>query len=320
MTLTFWEGTVGSSVSAHESIPKILFRAFSEQSSGTNTEDSMRAGLFSDFVPSPIDSNGDMFACIAQTHLTRKPIATPFISTSPSLVWVLHKLLKTESNIKNIAIIDGHRANADTRVYPAHPILRDLRQRHMYPKNIQYKGRMEYLIWGEVLREAIYGVVGIQHLEHLAGSSAAVGRFLRLDALKDSIDVATARQKFFDDTVVLNGQVGYAIAKIILLFGYSPESEEAAITDMIFHLLQGWAVKVPMDDDESLLQAFGGFLVVFTAAIGGITLAVAILEQKLRRAFDNGVHQAAQAMVKDSMNRPNGRNRRNISKFFVRNV
>lgn len=119
---------------------------------------------------------------------------------------------------------------------------------------------MEYFAWAEIKGAAISTVVSRIHLETLLEASKSVRNFLSLDILRNAVSIAHARTKFKADPVLLDGQVGMALGKICLLFGISFDSDQAVITEMIDHLLQGWAVKVDIEDRESCQQAFDTFI------------------------------------------------------------
>jgi hypothetical protein len=118
----------------------------------------------------------------------------------------------------------------------------------------------------------------------------------------------------------LDGEVGFALAKILLLFGISPASHEGMIADWIHRLLQGWAVKIPQDEHESLQQSFAAFYFVFTDGVyrDPRTISRPTMEKDIRNAFENGVVRAATELLQERSSRPNKRLRQKNKEFIRR--
>jgi hypothetical protein len=303
-------------------IPKLLFRFYSEKSSGLNTPTLFRAGLFtlSPYgIPPPMETDSPLFDQLASTHLIRHEIATPFISCSPSLVWAMHMVYRISENA-SIAVIDGSAAHNHTRMYNGQEVIRQLRRHDKFPKNIRYLGSSEFLLWGEIPQNAIKGTLDFRSIEMLAQSSAAVNHVLRLPVLRSSRNVAEAREQFFNSQIALDDRVGIAIAKILLLFGFSPTSQIDMIVDGISHILQGWAVGIPQDNFECIRQSFRSFYLTFTDIIvGPAALVISGMESSLRDAFEKGVERAGTELLKDKpLKRSNQSVRKRHNKIVAR--
>lgn len=173
--------------------------------------------------------------------------------------------------------------------------------------------KLEYFAWAEIKQEAISTVISRRHLEVLAARSAAVRAVLRLDILEASSSVKAARTQFIENPVHLDGRVGMAIGKLCLLFGVSFHSDQAVITELIFHILQGWAIQIDISDEETQQQAFSSFVGQLENSDCSIVLAsaISIMRPKLRDAFERGVQQAVQALLKDRVPRLSQRKRDN---------
>ncbi|TID23000.1 hypothetical protein E6O75_ATG02174 [Venturia nashicola] len=283
-------------------VPTLLFRAFSDISAGVNGEEGFRAGQFmgrQNAVPPPLDPNDARFAWDASNHLSQSceiasKIATPFVSLSPSLVWCVQRLYKMagDEDSKKFAIIIGPLADAHTRLY-------------------KMSASMEWFAWGEIGQGAISTVIGRRYLENLAQASPAVGAVLRLDVLEKTTNMLKAREEFKAHPVQLDGRSGMAIGKICLLFGISFHSDQAVITELIFHILQGWAIAIDIEDTEALEQAFGTFIGQLEASDCSVVLAsaISIMRPKMREAFYKAIQQAAQELLKENSTRPNQRRR-----------
>ncbi|TLD35820.1 hypothetical protein E2P81_ATG02123 [Venturia nashicola] len=302
-------------------VPTLLFRAFSDISAGVNGEEGFRAGQFmgrQNAVPPPLDPNDARFAWDASNHLSQSceiasKIATPFVSLSPSLVWCVQRLYKMagDEDSKKFAIIIGPLADAHTRLYKVGPILQSLKNTDMYNKDVRYKASMEWFAWAEIGQEAISTVIGRQYLENLAQASPAVGAVLRLNVLEKTTNMLKAREEFKAHPVQLDGRSGMAIGKICLLFGISFHSDQAVITELIFHILQGWAIAIDIEDTEALEQAFSTFIGQLEASDCSVVLAsaISIMRPKMREAFYKAIQQAAQELLKENSTRPNQRRR-----------
>jgi hypothetical protein len=72
--------------------------------------------------------------------LTPFPIATPFVSSSQSLIFVIHKMLKASGS--SLAILNRTVIEKKTRVYNGHELIARLREFDMYSKYISYSGRV----------------------------------------------------------------------------------------------------------------------------------------------------------------------------------
>lgn len=102
------------------------------------------------------------------------------------------------------------------------------------------------------------------------------------------------------DPVLLDGRAGQAIAKICLLFGYSFRTDRVVITETVFHLIQGWALQVDVEDWETQEQACHAFIgQMEVSEYRAMVLETAALGPKLREAFKRGVQQGVQALLKE---------------------
>lgn len=296
-------------------------------------------------VPPPLDQNDPRFAWDASNHLAQSSniassIATPFISLSPSLVWCVQRMLRMDGEVssKKFAIINGPLADAYTRLYRTGPILQRLKKEGMFNPAVKYKGMvdypfvitndlkilgsMEYLAWAEITKQAISEVIPCELLESLTETWPSCKKLLRLDILKNSSTIPIARQKFIDNPVHLDKKTGFAIGKICPFFGFSFQTDQAVITEIVYHLLQGWAVKIDVEDWVSQERACLAFVEQMQTSNkkedGTIILATAVWGPKLRDAFHRGVQQAAQALLKEKSNRPNKTKRFNRRAIYDR--
>jgi hypothetical protein len=181
-------------------------------------------------------------------------------------------------------------------------------------------------VWGAIEENAILETIELSILEAFANTSASVKHVLRLDIIGTSRDVREARTRFIKDPILLDDRVGKGVAKVMLLFGFSSASQGGMISDCVYHILQGWAVKIPQDDSDSIQQSFRAFYLEFTdIPIDPQAVSRLAGEHNLRDAFEKGVARAATALLKDATvlsrtktKRHNPHVRRRIDGFVAR--
>lgn len=159
--------------------PKILFRVWDENSGGFNS--------ISGFKASDTSSLKNLTKAILQRRATRHilgkrdPKGSPFISTTPSLIWAIRKMYKPQPGRAlgdvYLAIIDGTTASASSSWWCAN----DLRSPD-WPK--YYSGGYEWLIETEIPSPAMIGAsISRSSLEKLCSASPYVASLLQLDII-----------------------------------------------------------------------------------------------------------------------------------------
>jgi hypothetical protein len=111
-----------------------------------------------------------------------------------------------------------------------------------------------------------------------------------------------------------------AIGKICLLLGMSFNTDQAVITETVYHLLQGWVISIDINDTEALQQAFSCFMAEFETSDRSVALthAISIIRPKMLHAFEKAVQQAAQQLLKENTRRPNKKTRYNRANLYNR--
>ncbi|KAJ6259619.1 hypothetical protein Dda_5257 [Drechslerella dactyloides] len=146
-------------------LPKhILFRYWDDGSFGYNSNTLIRAGLFRDItqqVPEAPDMGSPEFDQHAANHINREKIATPMISTSNSLMWVLRKaaLSRRCANATNprIAVVDPAYLK---KTFEVNDFISGLcKRQQMITAAHRYGGHYDILVWGEIPKEAIVNVM-----------------------------------------------------------------------------------------------------------------------------------------------------------------
>ncbi len=280
--------------------PRLLFRAYSKKSSGTNTRNLFRAGFYSNIPAiSPVgpaeNPKSHNFLTDALNHLTRSQTGTRLISVTPSLMWAIFQAIKARAYESRFAIIDGPAAAFATNIFPVAPIVRDLKMRKWWP-NCQYRASQEFFIWGEIGPRAIHCDVSLVDLLRFSSRKKNVRRCLRLDVIQACRTVIQLRLTFLGRPVWLDAETASAIVELLLLFGVTVASDEDVICTMIYCLLQGWAICVRNDSRAMALQTF---LDMFTTTSGGDLInsrSAVIVNAKVTRAFNNAVDCAIEAL------------------------
>jgi hypothetical protein len=282
--------------------PRLLFRAYSAASTGINTPKLFRAGFYAN-VPviteapiGPVENpKSQNFLIDALNHLTRSQTGTRLISVTPSLIWVIFQAIKAKAYKSHFAIIDGPSAAFATNIFPVAPIVRDLKTLKWWPR-CQYRASQEFFIWGEIGHRAIYCDISLVDLLRFSARRRNVRRYLRLDEFEACRTVIQLRLAFHDRVVSLDAEAGSALAELLALFGVTVASDEDVICTMIYCLLQGWVVYIRNDSRSAALEAF---LDVFMATSGDALIScrsIMIMTAKVKRAFNNAVDCALDAL------------------------
>ncbi|KAJ5888291.1 hypothetical protein N7495_008332 [Penicillium taxi] len=174
------EGILGHCTSEDRPpLPPILYRWSNIWSQGINEPNSLVAGLFQSVDSeqfTPYQLSREQFLRHFKNHVTKQKVSTPFISTSQMPVTPIHRALHNQEDAI-VFIIDT--AKLDTPVIKAQTLvpLTGTETPH-------WRGYGEYLIWGQVPREAIVCSFKIIDLEKIAGLSDDIGEFLQLELIK----------------------------------------------------------------------------------------------------------------------------------------
>jgi hypothetical protein len=173
----------------------------------------------------------------------------------------------------------------------------------MYPRNIQYRGCAEYLAYGEIAQNAIEVTISRDHIETLA-QSPIVGRFLRIDLLKNSVSVKSAQVNLSSTrhALSLDQKVGAAVAQLLLFFGFSFLTEESSLIEGTFSLLQGWMISIPLQYQDAISHSFEAFYKTFLHTIPGAQ-SITEVRNKFRRCFVFAVERTVQFQQNKSRGR-----------------
>jgi hypothetical protein len=209
-------------------------------------------------------------------HLSRCIIPTSLISTSNQLVWVLHKLCKSNSEGKRIAIIDGEVAQNHTAIYHSARLIKELKARDMFqPSHVRtsangneivntckYTGKLEYFVYGEVSRRSIIHTVSFEDLRHLIAQSTSVRKFFRLKQFMEATNLRALNIALSSRKLSLDRNIGIALARLAHLFGLNYRYGVDMMMKFICQMLRGWCIKITnqLDRIKAIAHTFARVL------------------------------------------------------------
>jgi hypothetical protein len=236
-------------------LPTVLFRAFTTKTIGLNTAKGFKASHFNfdrvspRAIPPPPSVNDYSFQLSAASHWSRDKNGSPFISTTSSLLFAVHKALQEDINPSEVflAIIDPSQIDRRYIYYGGdlYPKIKD-----MLPKTRQYQkyqGSTEYLIYFEITQTAILHTVSLQQIFELCHQSPSAEAIFRIEFIKDHLRLGVPKvaRHFGQSPLELNDLHQAGFANILLTLGVTPSSTPNLITGAIKALIDGWSFKTP---------------------------------------------------------------------------
>ncbi|EON62630.1 hypothetical protein W97_01854 [Coniosporium apollinis CBS 100218] len=245
--------TPDSSFSSQEVMPQLFYRKYDNLSAGYNSPQGFVAGQYHRLpgidVPPPMPTDSAWFPHQATNHLTRQPVATPFIGVTCSFIWVIYQALKSEPSSKpSIALINATAAARDGWAYPVQPIMSGLK-RMGFVRGIRYKATQEWWIWAEIKAEAILHVASLADL----ADDPEISQLLMLDELRSSNNLTGFRDRLQHNPRNLGIDIYAALGKVVALFTLDPRRHKDFITQLIHDILSGWFIPAPSKDDLNFI-------------------------------------------------------------------
>ncbi|RVD83164.1 uncharacterized protein DFL_007563 [Arthrobotrys flagrans] len=159
--------------------PEILYRAYNRSSHGKNGINGFRAGKFSrDEILIPIleESKLDEFDIPLASHIEGEEMeeGSYFISTTPSLLWALHKAFRMGRNPR-ISVID--RANIFQPVQHVSAIRPRMKAKGLL-NGIRYSGKLEYVVYGAIEPAAIIHDFPLEKFLHMVDTDYQIQKVL----------------------------------------------------------------------------------------------------------------------------------------------
>ncbi|KAH8700896.1 hypothetical protein BGW36DRAFT_425699 [Talaromyces proteolyticus] len=227
-----------------DQMPSLLFRFSNDESAGINTRFGYIAYAFTENlanIPNPAERLEE-FPAWVWTHVNKKRIPSPFISTSIDPLIPIHRALRANRNAI-VSIVDPGQVNPDHVFY-----MRDLMRRYSI-RTMGYYGTKEWIIWGSISRKAILTTFRIDELLALANQHQDIEAVLQLDKIAASKTVKTklhdklSEKRFENDFVV-----GTTIGKLVKLLRVRNEY----VNDVALALNVSWSFASSRNTDEYL--------------------------------------------------------------------
>lgn len=205
-------------------------RFWDAQSFGTNSPNGFEAARFqwTNSRPPPPTSI-ELRIEDVENHVADYPIASPFVSVSNNLLWVLRKALKETSKRKGdskITLIDADVITASqhiTRVFHLPPYFAELRKHKVFNDGKwRYGGIHEYMVWREIPQEAIIATFKLQDLLDAANQHPVLQRILREHIVRSPGDLKTAIVgQLKSDKIELTAEIVASVARWCRVVGIS---------------------------------------------------------------------------------------------------
>lgn len=148
-----------------KNIPRLLFRAWSSESSGANSKTRFVAGLWQDnpdLITNPNSVGSQIFILLARVHLSRIEMKSCFISLTQNPLDAIRRAMNHQPSY--ISVFDTSKLSL---VYSAQAILKDDPIIYGAARNREYIGKNEWLVWGDISTEAIIATVKIDPMCNL---------------------------------------------------------------------------------------------------------------------------------------------------------
>ncbi|KAI7510962.1 hypothetical protein KC347_g3840 [Hortaea werneckii] len=288
---------------AHNPPSRLLFRYFDNSTShlgaranGVLEGRGFRATSFSFNncrLPNPPASVSDRLFADIENHINRNHIASPFISTTDNLLWLLSRIaLQEYQNGKPdcyVSIIDS---KALSRKEIFHPKFyhRRLKTAYVFTEGAwNYSGRSEYLVWARIPQHAVINTFSVLQLVDFVKGIRGLQVALRFDKISrrmcslEKTILPELQKNEFELTV--ETIVGFG--KLCAFFGLSDLSHvQSLVTSLVF----GWRLKIEAQSPEMWAKDAALFAESFLAGSNKAVIRLEYLEQ-LKLAYLFGVRE-----------------------------
>jgi hypothetical protein len=245
---------------SNASIPALLFRMFSERSAGENSPRKFRASDFLDVkrISTPPPLSNSYFLTRLASHYRRRQLGSPVISTTDSLVWVIHKAIQEQNALREgnqtrecskIAVIMS--SDIQSRIYSGREAYSELKRipGAVPVQHRKFKSASEYLIWGEIPGVAISKTISLDELYKKTQECPALDRLLRLNVLESFKRLFPALKQFTANPVALDSTTAIGFAKLLIFFNITPAIPGQIISAGICRIINGWILKICREED-----------------------------------------------------------------------
>ncbi|RDW69028.1 uncharacterized protein DSM5745_08788 [Aspergillus mulundensis] len=196
-------------------LPPLLYRWWNVKSQGLNLENSFVAGMFASLLEGyfePDTITEDEFDNLFESHIRRKQLPSPFISTFQSMLAPVHRGLR-EGKGASIAIFDSRRITS--KVYSARSFVEKHKLRGKIGRT--YHGGGEYLIWGWI-NNAVICSFEVATILSIAAQHQDIHEFLQLDLISSFPRARwPLHQAMAKGALFLDKQAGATVGKLLSL-------------------------------------------------------------------------------------------------------
>ncbi|CRG90011.1 hypothetical protein PISL3812_07052 [Talaromyces islandicus] len=232
-------------------IPPLLWRFSNDDSAGINSKSGYIAYAFTENlgkIPRP-EERLEEFPAWVWSHVNKKRIPSPFISTSMDPLVPLHRALRANKNSIFSLINPG-------QIEPNHIFLmKDLmKQYSIFTRG--YYGTKEYIVWGSISRNAILMSLRVDELLEITNQHPDIKETLQLEVISES---RTCKTHLFDRlaarTFDCDFQVGKTVGKLLKLLHLQKEY----INDVATALNKSWKFANSEDTAQFLRGVNAGY-------------------------------------------------------------
>ncbi|KAI6797200.1 hypothetical protein KC363_g3008 [Hortaea werneckii] len=246
---------------AHSPPGRLLFRYFDNSTShlgakanGVFEGRGFRATCFSlnnCRLPNPPASVSDRL--FTENHINRNQVASPFISTTDNLIWLLSRIaLRELYNGKlngHVSIIDSMALPREAMYHPKTWHSR-LKAAYVFTEGAwHYSGRSEYLVWAQIPQHAVVNTFSVRRLVELVDGTPGLRISLRFDKISrrmrslDRVILPELRKDDFE----LTAETIIGFGKLCAFLGLSdPCHVQSLVTSLVF----GWSFHIRAQTPE----------------------------------------------------------------------
>ncbi|KAK4547132.1 hypothetical protein LTR36_001353 [Oleoguttula mirabilis] len=237
---------------AHPPASALLFRYWTDASQSKLIQGQFKAGRFRtiNIAPPPLPKLGSPHFPLSDffMHLNRNEVASPFISTSNFLLWIVRLAAKkAASGVTGgfISIIDATQLE-ERNVFHVPPFHASLCKKRPFERGAHYyHGSHEFMVYHEIPSNAVIRTIAVQDLSGLASADSMMRDVLRLDILSKPGDYRSKLRKMLKDgDVELTPSVVTAIARFCKTLGLGRNSSIEHISHVVADMVLGWAFRV----------------------------------------------------------------------------
>lgn len=256
-----------SSPQTDQSLPIILFRAWSSDSAGINSPAGFRAFSFASkndgirnmsVLPPNIDE--EWFLHTVAGHYAHEKTGSFVVSTTSSFLWILKRCMDalkySDEAVKDtvhFSVIDTSKILPNAIYSGKHMHARLMEIDGAIPSQYRkYKSVAEYLVWSGVPQDAMLTTIKFRNLQALCTKDASVRMLLRLEIINEQPTTPGAARSLKETPMFLDATTFLGFAELLLFLGITPTSPSYIISGMTSAIVYGLCVNV---DNPAWIQA-----------------------------------------------------------------